>query len=174
VGNSQCGDLSRSAQNNIEAVVKLEQQAFDKRSPGERIGDAIAVFSGSMPFFAGHVVGFIVWALVNCGAISGIQPFDPYPFNFLTMVVSLEAVLLSTFVLMRQNWMSRRADRRDRLNLEVDLLAEKEVTKILQLLQKICDRLDIREGRQDQEVEELCQNTAVDRIADELEKKIPD
>jgi uncharacterized membrane protein len=167
-------ELSSSAQGNIETVVRLEQEELERRTLSERIGESIAIFSGSMTFFLVHVSGFIFWAIVNTGLIPSITPFDPYPFNFMTMVVSFEAVLLSTFVLMRQNRMAKRADRRDRLNLQIDLLAEKEITKLLQLVQQICDRLEIPQGRTDPEVNELSHVTAVDRLASELDKKLPE
>lgn len=89
-----------------------------------RFGD----FSGSVGFVFLHVVWFIAWFLINTGVIPGMKRFDPYPFILLAMVVSVEGVLLSTFVLMKQNRMQRQSDTRDHINLQIDLLAEKEVT----------------------------------------------
>jgi uncharacterized membrane protein len=85
----------------------------------------------------------------------------------------MEGVLIATFVLMKQNRMSRRADQRDHLNLQVDLLAEKEITKILQLNRLLCEHFGIREAERDREVRELSRDTAVERLARELKKKIP-
>jgi len=121
-----------------------------------------------------HVLGFTAWVLVNAGWLPGIKPFDPYPYILLTMFVSMEGVLIATFVLMKQNRMSRRADQRDHLNLQIDLLAEKEITKILQLNRLLCDHFGIREAERDHEVKELSRDTAVERLARELKKKIPD
>ena len=75
-----------------------------------------------------------------------------YPFILLAMIVSLEAVILSTFVLMKQNWMQRKTDQRDHLNLQIDLLAEKELTKVLQVLMLICTKLEIEEPEADKEL----------------------
>jgi uncharacterized membrane protein len=99
--------------------------------------------------------------------------FDPYPFALLCMLVSLEGVLLSTFVLIKQNRMSLRADERGHLDLQINLLSEKELTKILQLQKLICGKLDIKEAETDFEVTELSSVTAVDNIAHELNRQLP-
>jgi uncharacterized membrane protein len=142
----------RTAQENIQTVAKLEQEALEQRSFKERIGDAVADFAGSMSFVILQLVIFAVYAALNSGAIPLIKPWDPYPYILLALLVSLEAVLLSTFVLMKQNRMSRRADQRNHLNLQIDLLAEKEITKILQLQRLICERMGISEAGSDAEV----------------------
>jgi uncharacterized membrane protein len=162
-----------SAHQNIEAVARLEREFLEKRTGADRLGDWVANFAGSMKFVLVHVLGFIAWVLVNAGWVRAIPPFDPFPYVLLTMTVSMEAVLIATFVLMKQNRMSRRADQRDHLNLQIDLLAEKEITKILQLTQLLCDHFSIQKARQDSEVEELSQNTAVERLAKDLRDRIP-
>src|SRR4051794_2595601 len=130
-----------SAQHNIETVARLEQEALEQRTLVERIGDAIGSFVGTMTFVLIHMAWFTFWFLANAGKIPGIRPFDPYPFIFLSMAVSVEGVLLTTFVLMKQNRMAKRADLRNQLNLQVDLLSEKEVTKILQLVRSMADHM---------------------------------
>ena len=154
-------------------VARLEQEALEQRSRKDRIGDAIADFAGSMTFVIAQLVGFAVYAGLNSGLVPFIKPWDPYPYILLALLVSLEGVMLSTFVLMKQNRMSRRADQRNHLNLQIDLLSEKEITKMLQLQRLICDRLGIAEGESDLEVRELSQHTAVEDLAKELEEKIP-
>ncbi len=89
------------------------------------------------------------------------------------MIVSVEGVLLSTFVLMKQNRMQRRSDTRDHLNLQIDLLSEKEVTKSLQLLRAICQRLEIPEGTMDTELQEMATITSVDMLAERIESNAP-
>jgi uncharacterized membrane protein len=163
----------QSARDNIETVARLEQQFLEQRNFKDRLGDNIAAFVGTMTFVIGHVIGFVIWAVVNAGVIPGIKPFDPYPYILLTMLVSMEGVLLATFVLMKQNRMSRRADQRDHLNLQVDLLSEKEITKMLQMQRRICEHLGIADALKDDEARELSQHTAVETLARELEKKIP-
>lgn len=162
-----------TAQENIQAVAKLEQEALEQRSPKDRIGDAVADFAGSMTFVIAQIAGFAAYAALNSGVVPFIKPWDPYPYILLALLVSLEGVLLSTFVLMKQNRMSRRAEQRNHLNLQIDLLAEKEITKMLQLQRLICDRMGIREAQADSEVLELSQHTAVEDLAKELEEKMP-
>jgi uncharacterized membrane protein len=127
-----------------------------------------------MKFIWAHLTLFAMWFAVNLRLIPGIRVFDPYPFVLLTLIVSAEAVIISTFVLMKQNRMSRRADERDHLNLQVDLLAEKEVTKMLQMQRLICAKLEIKDVLEDQDVKELSESTAVGSLARDLHTKIPE
>ena len=144
-----------AVQKNIQAISNLQGHLEEKRSPIDRLADIIGDFSGSMAFVLLHVLWFTAWLLINTGVIPGIRHFDPYPFILLAMIVSVEGVLLSTFVLMKQNRMQRQSDTRDHINLQIDLLAEKEVTKSLQLLRAICLKLDIREDALDTELDEM-------------------
>jgi uncharacterized membrane protein len=96
-----------------------------------------------MPFGLAHLAWFGTWIVVNGGVLPGFEPFDPYPFSFLTLVVSLEAIFLSIFVLLSQNRLTRQAEKRAHLDLQVNLLAEQESTIALQLLQRICEHLGI-------------------------------
>src|SRR5205823_6209912 len=123
-------------QENIATIAKIEEECLERRSMVERIGDTVGSFAGSMPFVVLHLLWFLTWVLINTRIFSWIPAFDPYPFIFLSMIVSLEAVLLSTFVLIKQNRMSKRADQRAQLDLQINLLTEKEVTKNLQRLHK--------------------------------------
>jgi uncharacterized membrane protein len=165
--------LQTPAVQNIEAVARMEQEFLQRRSLSQRVGDAIASLAGSMWFIWLHLAFFGFWIPANLGVIPNVEPFDPWPFVLLTLIVSAEAVLLSTFVLMKQNRMQMRADQRDHLNLQIDLLAEKEITKMLQMLRLICERLQIQEPGRDTEVKELSQETAVDRLVDELQRTLP-
>ncbi|MFL6351842.1 MAG: DUF1003 domain-containing protein [Bryobacteraceae bacterium] len=162
-----------TAQANINAIVKLEEQSRQERTTADHISDVIASFVGSIPFVIMHVLWFGIWVIINTGVLGSSWKFDPYPFALLCMLVSLEGVLLSTFVLIKQNRMSQRADHRNHLDLQVNLLAEKEVTKILQLQQLICRNLGIAEAERDAEVIELSNVTAVDNLAHELDQKLP-
>src|SRR5579884_2380792 len=161
------------AEENINAIIKLEEHALKERTTADRIADAIANFVGSIPFVVVHIFWFFVWTIINVGVLGAFWKFDPYPFALLCMLVSLEGVLLSTFVLIKQNRMSQRADQRNHLDLQINLLAEREVTKLLQMQRLICDRLGITEVQQDPEVVELSNETAVDNLARELDTQIP-
>ena len=159
-------------QSNIEAIATMQQHLEEKRGVVERIADVIANFSGSMGFVLVHVAWFVVWFLWNTGVIPGVKRFDPYPFILLAMIVSVEGVLLSTFVLMKQNRMQRKSDARDHVNLQIDLLAEKEVTKSLRLLRAICKKLEISEAEMDPELEEMMNATSVDTLAGDVQSKL--
>ncbi|HEX7242801.1 MAG TPA: DUF1003 domain-containing protein [Longimicrobiaceae bacterium] len=110
------------------------------RSSTERVADALTRAAGSTPFLVLHVVWFAGWILWNVGAL-GAEPFDPFPFGLLTMVVSLEAIFLSIFVLVTQSRESAIAELREEFTLAVDLSTEAETTKILQLLVGLYARL---------------------------------
>jgi uncharacterized membrane protein len=159
---------------NIEMVARLEEDMLRQRTTVDRVGDAIADFAGSMKFILAHAIAFALWILVNSRVLPGLPPFDPYPYVFLTMVVSLEGVLVATFVLMKQNRMAKRAEHREHLDLQINLLAEKEATKMLDLQRKICRHLGIPDADQDKEVQELSKETALDRLAETLRDKLPE
>lgn len=166
-------ETPRAAQDNIRTVAEMEAEFLRGRSASEQLSDKIADFAGSLKFVMIHVVWFTSWILINLGFFPGIRPFDPFPFILLALMVSCEAVLLSTFVLMKQNRMSKAADQRAHLNLQIDLLAEQEITKILQMLTPVCNRLGLHEAARDPEVSELSNTTAVGEIAKELKDKLP-
>jgi uncharacterized membrane protein len=161
-------------QRNIDAIVRLEQEFLAGRTLANRVVDRVVDAAGTMTSFIVHLALFSAWIAANIGAIPGMAPFDPFPFILLTMTVSMEGVMLALFVLMKQNRMSRRADERDHLHLQVNLLAEKEITKMLQMQTRICEHLGVRQPLADPEVRELAQDTAVDRLARELKEKLPE
>jgi uncharacterized membrane protein len=107
---------------------------------------------------------------VNAGAIRGIRPFDPFPFPFLTMTVSLEAIFLALFVLASQNRLTRQADKRSHLDLQVDLLAEREMTAVLQLLQDIAQHLDVQTSVTPDQLRDLMKKTDLRRLTNRLEE----
>jgi uncharacterized membrane protein len=120
-----------------------------------------------------HLALLIAWLLVNGGKIPKARPFDPYPFSLLGVIFAIEAVILSSFILMRQNRMMRRGERRDHLNLQVDLLAEKEITKVLQMVRAICGHLGLQNIMADKEIRELSQNTSIESLSQTLEDRLP-
>lgn len=133
--------FAKDIESNIAKIVQIEKDQRDQRTFGEKFSERIADFFGSMTFFYVHVLWFAGWILVNT-AFQGLQ-FDPFPFTFLTLVVSLEAIFLSTFILISQNHETEMTERRAHLDLQINMLAEQESTKTLQLVQKIADKLGI-------------------------------
>jgi uncharacterized membrane protein len=134
--------LSNVIERNIRTIIHLRTIAARERSLQSRIADAITSFSGRMIFAYVHIVWFGVWILLNTGRF-GVRVFDPFPYGLLTMVVSLEAIFLSTFVLISQNRLSEETERRADLDLHIGLLTEHELTRVLQMLDAVQDKLGI-------------------------------
>jgi len=134
--------LSDVIERNIQNQERLRLEAASRRSFQERLADAISAFSGNLSFVYLHVLWFGVWMLLNIGWF-GFRPFDPFPYSLLTMLVSLEAIFLSTFVLISQNRTGAEADRRADLALHVGLLTEHEITRALQMLDALQERLGV-------------------------------
>ncbi len=166
-------DSMGPAQRNIEKIVKMEEEFLENRSAAARVVDVSVDAVGALSSFLIHIGAFAGWILVNSGAVPLRRPWDPFPFILLTMFVSMEGVVLALFVLMKQNRMSRRADERDHLHLQIDLLAEKEITTMLQLQQRLMSHLGMSEG-QDPELQQLAEETAVENLASELKEKLPE
>ena len=134
--------LSKVIEKNIRTIINLRTKAAKERSLQSRIADVITSFSGRMIFAYVHIVWFGVWILLNTGWF-GLRIFDPFPYGLLTMIVSLEAIFLSTFVLISQNRLSEETESRADLHLHIGLLTEHELTRVLQMLDAIQDKLGI-------------------------------
>jgi uncharacterized membrane protein len=134
--------LSKVIEHNIRTIIHLTAKAASERNLQDRAADAITAFSGRMIFVYVHIAWFGLWILLNSGWF-GLPVFDPFPYGLLTMIVSLEAIFLSTFVLISQNRLSRENERRAELDLHIGLLAEHELTRVLQMLDAIQDKLGI-------------------------------
>jgi len=132
---------------NIESHARLVSEDLSRRSLQERMADAITASCGRMSFVFLHALWFGLWVLLNTGRF-GIRPFDPFPYGLLTMIVSLEAIFLSAFVLISQNRSDARADMRTDLALHVVLLTEHEVTRALRMLEAIQERLGVPHDRE--------------------------
>lgn len=163
--------VSKTLQRDIETMARLERDFLKNRTLSEKAADIIAGFSGSMLFVIFHVIIYGLWVILNVRLIPFIKAWYPYPFLLLSTVVSLEAILLSTFVLMKQNRMANRADQRAKLDLQINLLSEREMTLVLQMLHRISTRLGARPGGD--VIEELSEETPIEAIASELQEKAP-
>jgi uncharacterized membrane protein len=156
------------AASNVRTMLELERVTEQNRSSSDLISDRIAQFAGSLGFVLLHVGLFAGWGAWNHWGPTGWR-FDPYPFGLLTMFVSLEGVLIGTFVLIAQNRMSRRTERRNQLHLQIGLLTEQELTVALRLLRDIAARLDATPAAVDLEVvERLSEDTDVHQLAQTL------
>jgi uncharacterized membrane protein len=162
------------AKKNIRTIARLENAMLHHRSTAARVSDAVCRYAGSGLFILIHIAWFATWVLINVGAVKGITPFDPFPFTFLTMLVSLEAIFLSIFVLISQNHMAHLADRRAHLDLQINLLAEQENTIMLRMLRRLCEKHGIRHDDEDEEGESLFAKTDLEALMKDLEQHLPD
>ena len=158
---------------NVEAIARLEETALHSRSAAEKMSDTITRFTGSMGFVVFHIVLFAFWFAVNLKIVPFIPAFDPFPFGILTLIVSTEGVFLAIFILISQNRITRQADRRAHLDLQVNILAEQELTMILQMQHRLCDHFGIEVETVKDEAHRLMEKTDVERLVVELENKIP-
>jgi uncharacterized membrane protein len=157
---------------NVQEICKIEEKGLKARSFGEQFGDFVVNQSGRVWFIALHMVWFVVWIILNSRNSSLRKSFDPFPFPLLTLVVSLESIFLSLFILMSQNRSSRQADERAHLDLQINLLAEHESTKALQLLQALCQHHGLSCAK-DAEIDELISTTKPAEILRELKEGLP-
>jgi uncharacterized membrane protein len=159
-----------AVQKNIETILKLEKETVQNLSTAEHVADKVRALAGNTPFIILHILWFGGWILVNSGIISGISPFDPFPFNFLTLMVSLEAIFLTLLVLMSQNQMTKEADKRANLDLQINMLDEQETTMILRMVQKISTHLGL-EDEMDNSIKEMSEDTDINNVSKTIDKE---
>lgn len=160
--------LSPALARNIQTLQKRRSIEERRATRQERAAEVITRFAGSMTFVGLHVVVFGVWVLVNAGLLPLLPKWDE-SFVILGTSASVEAIFLSTFVLISQNRMAAAADKRADLDLHIGLLAEHEVTKLVTMVSAITDHLGI-ETEADEEIGELKQDVAPDAVLDEIER----
>jgi uncharacterized membrane protein len=161
--------LTSVLERNIEALHLRRQREEAEASWEERVAEAITRFTGSMRFVYLHVALFGFWIVANLGWVPGVPKWDE-SFVVLAMLASVEAIFLSTFVLISQNRMAAAADKRADLDLQISLLAEHEVTKLVALVSGIAERLGVR-TEVDPELHEIKQDVAPEAVLDEIESK---
>ena len=156
---------------NVEAVLELEKAAKEERTQSDRVAEAIANFCGSMTFVWVHVAWFGGWILLN--TLPGIPHIDSFPFTFLTLVVSLEAIFLSTFILISQNHDTKISERRNHLDLQINLLSEQENTRMLTILRAIAEKVgaDLSE---DPQLSALTEQTEPKKLVKQIEAREED
>lgn len=164
---SQRMSATSQARNNIEAILRLEKEDEQELALHHRIFHAIGWFFGTTYFVTAQCLAVCAWVALN--SIYS-YPIDPYPFPLLATFLSLEAVLLTSCVLIRQNAIDRTSQRRDHIELQINLLAEQEATRSLDVLQRIADHLNVPNVK-DPRVRQLAQDTAVDEIARDLKAR---
>ncbi len=154
---------------NIQALLDARRAAERRKTWGEALADRITAFAGSMWSVLVHALVFGAWIVVNAGLVPGIEPFDPFPFVMLAMWASVEAIFLTTFVLISQNRMTAMNERRADLDLQISLLSEHEVTRLITMVDGIADRLGVQAGR-GSDLEELKRDVPPEEVLEEIER----
>jgi uncharacterized membrane protein len=160
------GDFASVLNRNI--AVLREKRAEEEKTAGsqDRMAGAITRFAGSMAFVYIHLVLVGLWVAINLAVIPQVPPFDP-TFVILATFASVEAIFLSTFVLISQNRDAAAAERRAELDLQTNLLSEHEITRLLSLTIAIAQRLGIEEAR-DPSLQELQRHVAPEKVLDKI------
>jgi uncharacterized membrane protein len=159
-------------QEHVETIAKHEQEFLSNRSAAERLADRTAAFVGSFRFVVVHLIFFFVWIATNT-VRSSLTHFDPLPYPLLDTIVALEAILIASFILMRQSGLAKRADERDHLMLQILLLTEKEVSAVVRMNQLLADHIGLNSISKDKEIEELGKPTSIDSVAQTIQEKLP-
>jgi uncharacterized membrane protein len=160
-------EVAGVVERNIRTLLKHRRDEQESRTRQERIADAIGRFTGSMAFVYIHLVVFGLWFAVNLGWLPVIPRFDP-TFVVLAMVASVEALFLSTFVLITQNRMAALAEKRAELDLQISLLSEHEITRLMTLVTAMAEQMGL-EVAQDPELAELSQDVAPEKVMEKME-----
>ena len=148
----------------------FEAKELKKRSWSLRLADRLTSVFGSFGFLTLNVLLFVFWVLANIGYIPDVPVFDPFPFPLMTTIVSLEAIILTLIVLMSQNRSSFISSLREEIDMQVNLTAEREITKILQIIGQIAQKQGIK--IEDKDYDEMIKDIEVSYIERKLEKQL--
>jgi uncharacterized membrane protein len=159
--------LSSVVERNIKKLLERRESERRRQSRHERMAERISAFAGSIPFVYLHLVLFGAWILINLGWLP-LPRFDP-SFVVLAMFASVEAIFLSTFVLITQNRMAADAEKRAELDLQISLLAEHEITKLISLVSALAKHVGVDAPPEEQELAELQQDVAPEKVLDRIE-----
>ena len=161
------GTLAGVVADNIAALLAVKREHERARPWPARVADAVTRFAGSMWSVAAHALLFGFWIAANLGLVPRVPAWDPYPFVMLAMWASVEAIFLSTFILVSQNRQAELAERRAELDLQVNLLAEHEVTRLLHLVERIARTVGAPVG---EELEELKRDVDPQAVMREMQR----
>jgi uncharacterized membrane protein len=156
---------------NVQTIAELEATSSAQRSALDRLSDRVSEFASSTSFLLMHVIWFAGWILLNTLTS---KPIDPYPFTFLTFLVSLEAIFLTSFVLISQNHLEAQAHRRAALDLQINLLAERELTSVLRTVAAIAAQMGISDSAAEEELRELSAETDLKAVSKAVSKTVED
>jgi len=162
--NRSVNDLTKR---NINTISKMEQAFNLHRTLGERVADMFAKFVGSWPFIIGQSIILVIWMAFN--VVAWFKHWDPYPFILLNLMLSFQAAYAGPIIMMSQNRQARLDERRNKLDLQINLLSEQENTEMLRMLRKICERMDIPH-EDEPDLEALEQSTEPASLIEQIEE----
>lgn len=154
-----------------QMVQSIKAHLSQQQTFSERIADFMVSWFGSVSFLWFNAIVFISWIVWNTGMIPDFPPIDPFPYVFLTMVVSLEAIFLSIFVLMSQKRESRISELREEIDIQVNMIAEQEITKVIHLVTYLMKHLNVPYEK-DPELRRMMHPLNMDEIRGELERQL--
>ncbi len=160
-------------QEHIDLIAKHEQEFLERRTRTEKLGDRVAAFIGSLTYVSIHFLFLAGWVLWNTLPRTEGMHMDPFPFPFIDTIFAFEAILVSSFILMRQSRMSRRSEERDQLMLQILLLTEREITANLGLQREIAKEMGLHRAAHDPEVSQLSKQTSIDEVAQIINDSMP-
>jgi len=163
---------SNPVHENVETILRHEQEFLAGRSHAERLGDSTAAIVGSLGFVACQLLFVAGWILINVSHVFAIRHFDPVPFSLLSCCLALEGILLASFILMRQARLSRRSDERGHLMLQILMLTEKEVTAVIGMNRQIAVKLGLGEVGANRSIEQLGEETSIDEVAESIQQNL--
>jgi uncharacterized membrane protein len=159
-------------QEHIDLIVRHEQEFLSRRTKAEKIGDGIAGFAGSLAFVSTHLMVFAAWIAMNSLRITQPHHFDPAPYSLLSTIVALEAILLASFILIRQSRIGRRSDERDHLMLQILLLTEREITAVLEMNRELAKQAGLAKVADQPEIKELSEQTSIEEMARTIQENL--
>jgi uncharacterized membrane protein len=160
-------ELANVVERNIQVLVAHRQEEEGSRRLGERIADGVTRLTGNLLFVSIHLTILVLWFLINVGWLPRVPRFDP-SFAMLASVASVEALFLATFVLITQKRMAALADKRAELGLQISLLSEHEITRLITLIAAMAGRMGL-DVAQDPELAELSQDVAPEQVIEKME-----
>lgn len=152
-------------------MLQVRQQAKRRMTAHQRLADRITRVIGTMGFIFSQAIFITLWLAINLGIVHGIRPFDPFPFSLFSALTTVESIFLATFVLISQNRMRDRDDRRDELDLQINLLTQHEVTRLIDLVDRMADRLGV-ESKDGKALDELKQEVPPEKVLRVIEREL--
>ncbi len=163
----------RVTQQNIELIKKIEEEFNSHRTLGDFIGDSIGGVASNIAFVVVNLIFIVTWIAINSGYFLSREAFDPYPFGLLSLIITTESVLLFMLVLIKQNRMTRRAEQRAHFALQLTMLVEQELTKVLQMLEKVSGSMGVSTST-DSKTKALSEETHLETLAEKLDEAFPE